>query len=67
MEHLTIGFFYLNIKLNNDFIDEIEIGLDNVFNLDYYHTTHLHSQVHCLSLGFTYLYWKGFPLLDKNP
>jgi hypothetical protein len=66
MDHLTIGFFYLNIKLNNEFISEIEFGLEECFNLSYYHTLHLQTQVHCLSLGLTYLYWKGIPILDKN-
>ena len=66
MDHLTIGFFYLNIKLNNEFISEIEFGFEEGFNFNYYHTLHLQTQVHCLSLGLTYFYWKGIPILDQD-
>lgn len=65
MERVSLGLFYINIKLNNDLINEIEFGLEEGFNYNYYHTWYK-TQVHCFSLGFIYIYWRGFPIVDKK-
>lgn len=66
MEKITIGFFYINVKLDCDLIKEIEYGLDGSFNFEYYHALHFQSQIHYLSLGHSYICWKGFPYFDKK-
>jgi hypothetical protein len=61
----NFGFSYFNLKIKNDFIKEIELGVDDKFNFEYYHHWHDH-QIHCISLGFFYFYWKGEPLFDRK-
>ena len=63
--NFSFGFTYLNARLDNDIVKEFEIGIDTSFGFNYYHTWHGY-QVHFLSLGFIYLYWKGEPILDKG-
>jgi hypothetical protein len=62
---ISIGLVYINIKLDNNLINEFEIGFDLEFNLNYQHEWY-RTQVHFLSLGNTYIYWRGFPFLDKK-
>ena len=64
--NFNYGYFYFNAKLQDNFLlDEFEIGIDDHFGFTYYHTWH-NGQVHFLSLGIIYLYWKGEPLLDTE-
>jgi hypothetical protein len=60
-----LGMIYCNLQFNNPFLNEIEIGFDFDFKLEYYHTWHDY-QVHCLSIGNIYVYWKGHPILDNK-
>ena len=61
-----IGFFYFNFRIpNNEIINEIEIGISDEFKLEYYHAWY-RTQVHCLTLGNIYLYWRGIPILDQK-
>lgn len=67
INEIHIGITFLNLRIcNNSFIKEIEFGLEESFNLSYYHSLHLQTQVHCLSLGLIYVYWKGHPILDDK-
>lgn len=54
------------IKINFDnlnWLQEIEIGFDFDFSIEYFHTWQKH-QTHCLSLGNIYIAWQGAPYLD---
>jgi len=63
---VAIGLFYLTIEFEkNNFIKDLEIGIDDHFEINYQHEWYNH-QVHFLNLGFIYLYWRGIPILDDK-
>ncbi len=61
---VNVGQFFISFKnLENQFLNEIEIGLDSNFSIEYFHIWY-DTQIHCLSLGNLYISWKGHPILD---
>lgn len=63
---VSIGNFFISFKsLDNPIFKEIEIGLDDKFNIEYFHIWY-DTQIHCLSLGNIYISWKGLPLIDSK-
>jgi hypothetical protein len=68
MEQFKIKTSERSIKIDIKdfpFLKELEVGYDFDFNIDYFHIWHDH-QLHCLSLGFVYIAWKGVPFIDKR-
>lgn len=65
--NIKIGERAIKIKCDHlDFLHEIEVGYDFDFTIEYFHTWQ-NDQLHCLSLGFVYLAWRGAPFIDVKP
>jgi hypothetical protein len=62
--NFNYGYYYFNVITHNDIIPEFEIGIEDKFGFAYYHDW-IRGQVHFLSLGVFYIYWRGAPLIDK--
>jgi len=65
MEIIT-GNLFLRIKsIDSPLLKEFEIGLDDSVHFEYYHHWQ-GDQYHCISIGNTYICWKGFPYIDSK-
>lgn len=61
---ISTGKFFISFKsIDHPLLQELELGLDEHTHFEYFHHWQGH-QYHCISLGNTYLYWKGFPFID---
>lgn len=71
MEKKKMEIFKINkrqdsIKIDINFIEwlkEIEFGLDKNFDFEYFYDAY-NCQIHCLSLGYFYIAWRGAPYFD---